>query len=83
MTGSIRAGETTANVGTLLIAADTWADLEIDVRDGEQGTTVTVRLNGVLVNQMVHPDGFEPGGLALRCDHDGTVFKIQNIRVRR
>ena len=55
----------------------------MDVRDGEGGTTVTVHLNGVLVNQMIHADGFEPGGLALRCDHDGTVFKIQNIRVRR
>jgi len=83
MTGSVRAGETSAEVGSELIAADTWADLEVDVRDGEQGTTVTVYLNGVLVNRMVHADGFEPGGLALRCDHDGTVFKIQNIRVRR
>lgn len=83
MTGSIRAGEVSARVGTLLIAADTWADLEVDVRDGGEGTTVTVYLNGVLVNQMLHAHGFEPGSLALRCDHDGTVFKIQNIRVRR
>ena len=83
MTGSIRAGEVSEALGTQLIAADTWADLEVDVRDGEGGTTVTVHLNGVLVNQMIHADGFEPGGLALRCDHDGTVFKIQNIRVRR
>ncbi len=83
MTGSVRAGGTSAEVGSELIAADTWVDLEVDVRDGEQGTTVTVFLNGVLVNRMVHADGFEPGGLALRCDHDGTVFKIQNIRVRQ
>ena len=83
MTGSIRAGDESAAVGTLLIAADTWADPEIDVRDGPSGTSVTVHLNGVLVNQLTHAEGFDPGGLALRCDHDGTVFTVQNIRIRR
>ncbi|MEM6571793.1 MAG: family 16 glycoside hydrolase [Planctomycetota bacterium] len=85
LTGSVRAGSDgpAASVASELIAADTWVDLEVDVRDGDGGTTVTVSLNGVVVNEMVDPEGRSPGGIALRCDHDGTVFKVQNIRLRR
>ncbi len=85
MSGSIRAGADgpKAPIATQLIAADTWVDLEIDVRDVDGKTKVTVSLNGVVVNEMLHAEGLEPGGLALRCDHDGTVFTVQNIRIRR
>ncbi|QDV09352.1 hypothetical protein Poly30_49100 [Planctomycetes bacterium Poly30] len=86
LTGSIRAGELSAPVKSELIAPDTWVDLEIDVTTPEAGgeTTVVVSLNGIEVNRTVDPDGdhAEAGGLAFRCDHDGTVMKIRNVRYR-
>ncbi len=88
LTGSIRAGDHAAPIKSELIASDTWLDLEVDVTMNDAGTEtlVVVSLNGVEVNRMTHPHGSdaeaEPGGLAFRCDHDGTVIKIQNIRYR-
>ncbi|MEC8496029.1 MAG: family 16 glycoside hydrolase, partial [Planctomycetota bacterium] len=83
LTGSISRGETAAAVRTELVATDTWADLEVDVRNGEGGATVVVSLNGVEVNRVTDPDPLPAGGLALRNDHEGTVVKFQNLRIAR
>ncbi len=83
LTGSIRAGDASMAVGSELIAADTWVDMEIDVSTNDGKTLVVVSLNGVEVNRMIDSvNPAEPGGLAFRCDHDGTVIKIQNVRYR-
>lgn len=82
-TASVRVGEEAAPIATELIAADTWADLEVDVRRDGAGTRVRVSLNGVVVNEMTTGSPVPPGGLALRCDHDGTVFKLKDLRFRR
>lgn len=86
LTGSIRAGETSAPVKSELIAPDTWVDLEIDAttEPGSGETLIIVSLNGIEVNRMVDSNGdhAEPGGLAFRCDHDGTVMKLRNVRYR-
>ena len=83
LTGSISRGEKAAAIRTELVATDTWADLEVDVRNGESGATVVVSLNGVEVNRVTDPDPLPAGGLALRCDHEGTVVKLQNLRIAR
>ena len=83
LTGSITRGEKAAAVRTELVATDTWADLEVDVRNGKSGATVVVSLNGVEVNRVTDPDPLPPGGLALRNDHEGTVVKFQNLRIAR
>lgn len=83
LTGSVSRGEKVAAVRTELISTDTWVDIEIDVKNGDDGATVVVMLNGVEVNRVTDPDPLPPGGLALRCDHDGTVVKFQNLRIAR
>ena len=83
LTGSISRGEKVAAIRTELVATDTWADLEVDVRNGEAGATVVVSLNGVEVNRVTDPDPLPAGGLALRNDHEGTVVRFQNLRIAR
>ncbi|MEE2941465.1 MAG: family 16 glycoside hydrolase [Planctomycetota bacterium] len=83
LTGSISRGEEVAALRTELVATDTWADLEVDVRNDEDGATVVVSLNGVEVNRVTDPDPLPAGGLALRSDHEGTVVKFQNLRIAR
>ena len=83
MTGSIRAGNVSMPVKTELVSADSWVDLQIDIGPNESGpgTLVVVSLNGIEVNRMVDTENpSEAGGLAFRCDHDGTVMKIRNDR---
>lgn len=81
LSGSIRRGTKSTNIKTELIASDTWMDLEVQVTTGDGGTTVVALLNGVEVNRVTDPDPIDGGGIALRCDHEGTVLKLQNLRI--
>lgn len=83
LTGSISRGEKVAAVRTELVPTDTWVDVEVDVRTVGGGTEVVVSLNGVEVNRVTDPEGLPPGGIALQCDHEGTVVKFQNLRIAR
>ena len=83
LTGSIARGGTSVPVATELIAADTWVDLEVRVKNEDDAARVTVLLNGIIVNEFVDESPLPPGGIALRCDHEGTIFKLQNLRIQR
>ena len=83
LTGSIARSGATAPVATELIAADTWVDLEVRVKNEDDAARVTVLLNGITVNEWVDESPLPPGGIALRCDHEGTIFKLQNLRIQR
>lgn len=83
LTGSIRSGDDAVPIRTELIASDTWVDVEIDVRNGDDGAKIRVLLNGIVVNEFVDPTPLPAGGIAFRCDHEGTVFKVQKIRIQR
>jgi glucose/arabinose dehydrogenase len=84
LTGSVMCPATEAKVATELAAADTWADMEVDVRRIEGKALVVVSLAGVEVNRWQGdlPEG-PAGSLALRVDHDGTVIRFRDLAVAR
>ncbi|MEL6904330.1 MAG: family 16 glycoside hydrolase, partial [Planctomycetota bacterium] len=75
-TGTLSAGDAKAEVNATLVPSDTWVDVAVAIRDREGGgTDVDVSLNGVAVNRLSLEETLEPGGIALRTDHDGSVVR--------
>jgi hypothetical protein len=67
-----------------LVGADTWFDLDVDVRDSadRRFVHVNVLLNGVLVNsaEFARSEGLG-GAIALENHHDGSVIEVSTLEV--
>ena len=83
LTGSITTPDIEAAVATELVSTDTWMDLDITVLGGETGSTIEVRISGVLVNRLTTKAPLSGQGIALRVDHQGTVIEIDRLRLKR
>jgi glucose/arabinose dehydrogenase len=79
-TGSVRG---MAPVLVHLVGPDTWFDYGISVRDTDAGTQVSLRVNGVLVNEYVDTTKrFQAGHIALEQHHPGSVVEVREIAIR-
>ncbi|MEZ6015055.1 MAG: family 16 glycoside hydrolase [Planctomycetota bacterium] len=84
LTGSLGSGDGAAKVATELASADTWIDLEVDVRRDGDGVLARVLMAGVEVNRWRGPaSALDSDTLALRVDHDGTVIRFRDFAVAR
>lgn len=73
-----------AAIRSELVAANTWIEVQVDRRVGEDGAPVAVvSLNGVEVNRAAVPPAPPGAALALRVDHDGTIARFKNFAVVR
>ena len=68
---------------THLIAPDTWFDYHVTCRDEPGGTRITIRVNGVVVNEHVDTERrHATGHVALQQHHDGSVLEVKELAVR-
>jgi glucose/arabinose dehydrogenase len=68
---------------THLIAPDTWYNLRATCRTEPGGKRLKVWLNGILVNEVLDPEGNHRGGhLALSQHHTGSVLEVSKLKVR-
>jgi len=68
-----------------LIGADTWFDIEVEVRDAADAKSaqVDVFMNGVLVNSasVPHSDAFG-SSIAIENHHAGSVLEISTLEIQ-
>lgn len=84
LSGTIGGGEDAAVIATELVSADTWVDVEVDVRRDADEALVRVLFAGVEVNRWRGPARLLQGdSLALRVDHDGTVIRFRDLAFTR
>jgi glucose/arabinose dehydrogenase len=66
-----------------LVGPDTWFDLRARCETVDGGVRVRVWVNGVLVNEVLDPEGrFASGHVALQQHHEGGLVEIEELRVR-
>jgi hypothetical protein len=68
-----------------LVGADTWFDLEVEVREEDAGESVRVevRVNGALVNAAVVPRADGMGGsLGFENHHQGSVLEVSTLEIQ-
>ncbi len=67
----------------VLAPADTWFDLVVRCESAGEGTRVTVRMNGVVVNEWLDTaKPFAKGRIALEQHHEGSVLEVKDLAVR-
>jgi hypothetical protein len=72
-----------APVLTGLIPPNTWFEQHVTCRDTDEGTHVTIRVNGVVVSDFVDTERRHASGhVAFQQHHDGSVVEYRNIEVR-
>jgi hypothetical protein len=68
---------------THLVAPDTWFEYRVLCRDEPEGTRVTIRVNGVVVNDFVDAERTHAAGhVILQQHHEGSVVEIGGLEVR-
>ena len=68
---------------TQLVGPDTWFDYSVVCRDEPAGTHVTIRVNGVIVNDFVDTERRHASGhVILQQHHEGSVVEIGGLEVR-
>ncbi len=66
-----------------LVAADTWFEYRVRCREEAEGAHVTIRVNGVIVNDYVDAERRHARGhVALQQHHDGSVVEISELAIR-
>jgi glucose/arabinose dehydrogenase len=72
-----------APVKVALVGPDTWFDLQASCVDEPGGTRVRIRVNGVLVTDILDDKRrFASGPIALEQHHEGSRVEIRSIEVR-
>jgi len=72
-----------APIHTHLIPAATWFDYELSCRDQPEGVLVTVRVNGILINEYLDRSRRHTSGqIGIEQNHPGSVVELRNIRIR-
>ncbi len=72
-----------APILTHLVAPDTWFDYGVLCRDEAAGTHVTIRVNGVAVNDFVDAERrHATGHVALQQHHEGSVVEFASLEIR-
>ncbi len=68
---------------THLVAPDTWFEYRIRCQTDSEGTHVTLRVNGIVVNDWVDElNAYPVGHIALQQHHDGSVIEVRRLEVR-
>jgi glucose/arabinose dehydrogenase len=66
-----------------LVAPDTWFEQRVAVRDEPEGVRLTVRVNGVVVNDYLDTHRRHASGhVALQQHHEGSVVEYRDVAVR-
>ncbi len=66
-----------------LIPPDTWFEYHVRCEPHGDGTRIQVRVNGVLINEIVDAEKrYGPGRIAFQQHHDGSVIEIERVEVR-
>ena len=72
-----------APILTHLLAPDTWFEYRVLCRNDTDGTRLTIRVNGIVVNDYVDVQRLHPvGHIAFQQHHDGSVVEIRRLEVR-
>lgn len=72
-----------APVKTHLVGPDTWFDYRVLCRDEPGGTRIQVRVNGILVSDVLDPERRHTSGhVALQQHHEGSVLEVRDLAVR-
>ena len=72
-----------APIHASLVAADTWFDYGVRCVDTEEGTHITITINGAIVTDVIDKERRHASGhFAIQQHHDGSVISVQRVEVR-
>lgn len=70
-------------IKTQLVPPDTWFQYHVTCRDESAGTHITIRVNGVVVNDFIDKERVHAcGHVAFQQHHDGSVIRVKDVEVR-
>jgi hypothetical protein len=72
-----------APIHAALVAADTWFDYGVRCVDEEEGTHITITINGAVVTDVIDTERRHTSGhFAIQQHHDGSVISVRRVEVR-
>ncbi|MFT7677397.1 MAG: hypothetical protein ACI8QC_001375 [Planctomycetota bacterium] len=72
-----------STINTELVPPGAWFDYHVTCRDTDAGTAITIRVNGVIVNDFVDAERRHgPGHIAIQQHHEGSRIEGRDILIR-
>jgi glucose/arabinose dehydrogenase len=71
-----------APVSAHMIPPDTWCTYSVRCQDVPGGTHVVVKVNGIVMVDLVDERRYGPGHIALQQHHEGSVVSFEQVQIR-